>query len=129
MKSYSEQVGDGRVEQLLIDFKAKKTTIVLGRWTDADVAEKIVIEFTGVELQNFKEFNTFNLFHSIDEASDSAEFWQWNEEWLRLNRNYTAVGVLEAIEADHLLRYFAIEAGCGFDGFVICKDFVIVSRD
>ncbi|GAB3636016.1 hypothetical protein GCM10027422_16060 [Hymenobacter arcticus] len=124
MSFRSEQVGDGIVQKLEVNFNAKQTTIYLERWSGEEV-EQITVLFIGVELQDFKEFGDFNLLHDIEEAADPVEFWRWYSEWLERRRNYISTGVLENIAADASLRYFSIEAGYGFDGFVICKDLLI----
>lgn len=128
MSFRSEQVGDGIVKNLEVDFKAKQTTIYLERWA-GEVLEEITVLFTGVELQDFKDFSTFNLLHDIEEAAHPTEFWRWYSEWLERRKNYISTGVLENIAADASLRYFSIEAGWGFDGFVICKDLLISTKD
>ena len=128
MSFRSEQIGDAIVQKLEVDFNAKRTTIYLERWA-GEVLAQITVLFTGVELQDFKEFSTFNLFQDIEEAVNSAEFWLWYSEWLARRRNYISVGVLENIASDASLRYFSIEAGWGFDGFVICKDLLISTQE
>ncbi|WP_223649718.1 hypothetical protein [Hymenobacter psoromatis] len=75
MSFRSELVGDGIVQKLEVDFKTKQTTISLERWA-GEILEQIAVLFTGVELQDFKEFGTFNLLHDIEEATDATEFWQ-----------------------------------------------------
>jgi hypothetical protein len=129
MNSYSEQVHDGIVQKFEVDFKTKCTTIQLERWFDGPKPECISVQFTGVELQEFKDFNTFNLFSDINEAADANEFWRWYGKWLERNKNYQAVGVLENIAADASLRYFSIEASSGLDGFVICKELLITTQE
>jgi hypothetical protein len=128
MSSRSKQVGDGIVKKLEVDFKTKQSTVYLERWA-GEVLEEITVLFTGVELQDFKEFSTFNLLHDIEEATDPTEFWRWYSEWLERRKNYIPGDVLENIAADTALRYFSIEAGWGFDGFVICKDLLISTQE
>ena len=128
MSLRSALVGDGIVQKFEVDFQAKQTTVSLKRWVDEPEPERIRVQFSGVELQDFKNFNTFNLFSDIEEAADAKEFWQWHSEWLERNRNYQSRGVLENSAADTSLRYFSIEASSGFDGFVICKDLLIVTQ-
>jgi hypothetical protein len=129
MNSLSEQVHDGIVQKFELDFQTKCTTILLERWFDEAKPERISVQFIGVALQDFKDFNTFNLFSDINEATNAKEFWGWYSEWLERNKNYQSAGVLENIAADTSLRYFSIEASSGFDGFVICKDLLIVTQE
>ncbi|MDJ0365845.1 hypothetical protein QMK33_11840 [Hymenobacter sp. H14-R3] len=130
MTSYSWQVGDGIVQKLEVDFSAKRTAIYLTRWVGptAEEEEKITILFTGVALQNFKDFSTFNLFSDMEEATDAKEFWHLYSDWLERNKNYQSRGVLENIAADTSLRYFSVEASHGVDGFIICKDLLISTQ-
>jgi hypothetical protein len=128
MSSRSEQVGDGIVQRFEVNFKTKQTSILLERWFDGPEPEQVIVRFTGVELQDFKDFNTFNLFSDITEAANPQEFWRWYSEWLERNKNYQSAGVLENIAADTSLRYFSIEASGGLDGFVICKDLLITAQ-
>ena len=129
IRSRSELVGDGIVQKFEADFKTKCTTILLERWFDGPKPECINVQFRGVALQDFKDFNTFNLFSDINEAADAKEFWRWHGEWLERNKNYQVAGVLENIAADASLRYFSIEASSGLDGFVICKALLITSKE
>jgi len=128
MSSRSEQVGDGIVKKLEVDFNTKQTIICLKRWA-GEVLEAITVLFIGVELQDFKEFSTFNLLHDIEEAVDPAEFWRWYSEWLARRKNHIPGEVLENIAANTALRYFSIEAGWGFDGFGIRKDLLIATKN
>jgi hypothetical protein len=129
MSFRSEQVGDGMVQKFAIDFQTKEITILLERWLNGPEPERISVRFTGVALQDFKDFNTFNLLSDIEEAADAKEFWRWYSDWLEGNRNYQAVGVFENIAADASLRYFSIEASAGLDGFVICKELLITVQE
>jgi hypothetical protein len=117
------------VQEFEIDFQTKQITILLERWLDGPKPERISVRFTGVALQDFKDFNTFNLLSDIEEAADAKEFWRWYSDWLERNRNYQAVGVFENIAADASLRYFSIEASSGLDGFVICKELLITVQE
>ena len=129
MSFRSEQVGDGMVQKFEIDFQTKQTTILVERWLAGPEPERISVWFTGVALQDFKDFNTFNLLSDIEEAADAKEFWRWYSDWLERNRNYQAVGVIENIAADASLRYFSSEASAGLAGFVSCKELLITVQE
>lgn len=74
MESYSQEVGDGMVQKLDINFKAKRTTLLLERWGDEEEPEQITVLFVGVELQDFKDFSGFNILHDVEEAESPAQF-------------------------------------------------------
>jgi hypothetical protein len=46
------------VQKFAIDFQTKEITILLERWLDGPEPERISVRFTGVALQDFKDFNT-----------------------------------------------------------------------
>ena len=125
MKSYSVETGDSIIQDLTVSFKEERTSFVLERW-EYDNLERISLVFTGDVLQDFEYFSDFNCISDIEETADAAEFLPYWQAYLEKWRKYLP-RKLEKIAQDAPWRYFFISTSGGLDGFIVCKDFQLIT--
>ncbi|TYZ08343.1 hypothetical protein FY528_12895 [Hymenobacter lutimineralis] len=123
MTSYSEYIGDGIVKKLEVDFNVKRITIELERWQSEDEPEKIMAAFSGVELQEFWDFGHTTILFDLREVDSFSELMHWHANYFHRMRKYLSSGLVDEITSNTTNRYFSFESTCGFEGFIICKEF------
>ncbi|MCR5890136.1 hypothetical protein LRS06_20630 [Hymenobacter sp. J193] len=123
MAAYSEYIGDGIVENLEIDFKAKRVTLEVKRWENEELSETVTVVFSGVELQEFWDFGNTTILFNLREADSSSEFMNLHADYFHRMRKHLPSALLDEINSDPANRFFSFESTCGFEGFVICKEF------
>ncbi|WP_419699881.1 hypothetical protein [Mucilaginibacter sp. NFX135] len=132
IKSIPENFHDSIIQDICIGFRKKITALTLENYLlENDRPNGLTIKrklsFYGVVLQEFSSFQQDNIVFDITESESFDDFSVEQKLYLERMRNYFNPGFLDSIRIDQDLKYYFIHTSTGVEGFVISREYEVVS--